>query len=152
MAEADEQIISSQVGERDEHDQGDGAYSEEVYVGAPQDLVVFPSGAHTTTQTSPDFINNGGRGIVVTLKTTVIGTGSVTLAVNGKDPASGAYFPLLTGAAVITNVTNEYTLFPGAAVTSNVSADAELPRVFQITVTANNANAATYSVGATILA
>jgi hypothetical protein len=112
--------------------------------------VIVATGA-TTTQTSPDITNVDGKGIKVWLDTTVIGTGSVTLTINGKDPASGKYTLLLSGAAVTTNTTNTYTVYPGATVTANVSANDVLPKTFQIKVTANNANAATYTVGAAVL-
>jgi hypothetical protein len=103
--------------------------------------------AATTTQTSADIGNNSGRTMSVILDTTSIGTGSVTVTINGKDPASGKYYPLLTGAAVTTNATTVYHVGPGMTVTANVSANVPVPKVVQIVVTANNANAATYTVG-----
>jgi archaellum component FlaF (FlaF/FlaG flagellin family) len=109
--------------------------------------LAIPAGA-TTTQTGPDLVNtHGHRGISVTLDMTVVGTGSVTLTIQGKDRASGKYYTILVGAAVTTNVTNRYWAFPGATVTANVSANDELPEIFRLVVTANNANAATYTVG-----
>lgn len=115
--------------------------------------VAFASAAHTTTQTQADQTNGGAaRGVIVTLDMTLVGTGSVTLTIQGKDSTSGKYYTLLAGAAVITNVTNTYTVFPGAPVTTNVAANAQLPAVWRILVTANNANTATYSVGFCLLA
>lgn len=111
------------------------------------DNTLLASAARTTTQTSADLVNYNGRGIIVTLDMTVVGTGSVTLAINGKDTASGKYFLLLSGVAVVTNITSVYTIYPGIAAVANVSANGVLPRTFQIVVTANNANSATYSVG-----
>jgi len=111
----------------------------------------IPAGA-TTTQTSPDFNNSGARGVAVVLDMTNVGTGSVTLTIQGKDKASGKYYTLLAGAAVTTNSTNRYRVHPQAPVTANVSANDALPTTWRIQVVANNANAATYSVGATLLA
>lgn len=109
---------------------------------------LLASAARTTTQTSADIVNYNARGIAVVLDMTAVGSGpSVTLTINGKDPASGKYYTLLAGAAVTTVTTNTYTVYPGMTVAANVSASAPLPRVFQIVVTANNANAGTYSVG-----
>lgn len=113
--------------------------------------VFLASGSRTTTQTQGDQSNDHYRGIHVVLDTTVIGTGSVTLSIQGKDPASGKYYTLLSGAAVITNVTNVYKIYPGGVVAANVSANDNLPATWRIVVTANNANAATYSVGYTLL-
>lgn len=107
----------------------------------------------TTTQTGPDIENNlGARGVVVVVDTTVIGTGSITLTIQGKDRVSGKYYTLLASAAIVTNVTTAYAVFPGATVTANVSANMGLPDVWRLLVTANNANAATYTVGFSTLA
>lgn len=108
--------------------------------------------ARTTTFTSSDLVNRNGRGLRVVLDMTTVGTASVTVTINGKDPVSGKYYLLLSGAAVITNSTNVYQLFPGAPVTTNVSANTQLPQTYQVVVTANNANAATYTVSADVLA
>lgn len=113
--------------------------------------LTIPAGA-TTTVTGPDFVNNNARGVTVTLDMTTVGTGSVTLTIQGKDQASGKYYTILAGAAVITNSTNRYFVFPGAPVAANVSANDELPYIWRILVTANNANPTTYSVGGCTLA
>ena len=101
----------------------------------------------TTTVTGSDMVNHSARGVKVVVVTTVIGTGSITLTIQGKDPASGTYYTLLAGAAIVTNTTNVYSVYPGAAATANVSANDALPGTWRLLVTANNANAATYSVG-----
>lgn len=105
----------------------------------------------TTSQTGADQTNYNGRGLQVVLDMTNVGTGSVTLTIQGKDAASGKYYTLLVGAAVTTNSTNVYTVYPGAAATANVSAPMPLPRVWRVITTANNANAATYTVGASVI-
>lgn len=106
----------------------------------------IPAGA-TTSQTGPDMSASGARGIKVVLDVTNAGTGSVTLTIQGKDVASGKYYTLLAGAAVVTNATTVYSVYPGAAVAANVSANDALPATWRILVTANNANPATYTVG-----
>lgn len=112
---------------------------------------ILTSGARTTTQTSADQTNFNHRGIAVVLDMTTVGTGSVTISINGKDAVSGKYYTILAGAAVTTNVTNVYKVYPGASAVANVSANDLLPRSFQIVVTANNANSATYSVGYSLI-
>lgn len=107
---------------------------------------ILASAARTTTQTSADQTNPNHRGIKIVLDMTVVGTGSVTLTLNGKDLNSSKYYPILAGAAVITNSTNVYTVFPGATAVANSSVSDIIPRLFQIVITANNANTATYSV------
>lgn len=104
----------------------------------------------TTSQTGADQTNREGRCVTVILDMTTVGTGSVTLTIQGKDAASGKYYTLLAGAAVTTNSTNPYWVCPGAATTANVSAALPLPRTWRVITTANNANATTYKVGASV--
>jgi hypothetical protein len=110
-------------------------------------VTLLASAARTTTQTSADLVNSNAKFLHVILDMTTVGTGSVTVTINGKDPASGKYYLLLAGAAVVTNVTNIYKVGPGLTAAANAAANDFIPAVFQIVVTANNANSATYSVG-----
>ena len=105
------------------------------------------SASRTTTQTGADTTNSNARGIHVVLDMTIVGTGSVTLTIQAKDEASGKYYTLLAGAAVTTNSTNIYKVYPGLTAAANAVASDVLTPTFRILVTANNANAATYSVG-----
>ena len=111
---------------------------------------LITAAAATSTQTGADQTNLGGTGIIVVLDMTSVGTGSVTLTIQGKDTASGKYYTLLAGAAVITNSTNVYTIFPGATAATNVTANGVLPKTWRVLVTANNANPTTYTVGASV--
>jgi hypothetical protein len=121
----------------------------------PVDVTAFASAARTTSQNNTagtgDTTNPGYRGIKVILDMTVVGTGSITLTIQGKDLTSSKYYTLLAGAAVVTNVTNVYTVFPAATAATNVTANDRLPLTFRINIVANNANSATYSVGYTLL-
>lgn len=111
-----------------------------------------PQTAQTVTVNGQDQTNYGARGVSVVVVTTAIGTGSITLTIQGKDQGSGTYYTILAGAAITTNTTNRYTVFPGNAVAANVSANDQLPFQWRLIVTANNANPATYSVGGSTLA
>lgn len=115
------------------------------------DVTDLASAARTTTQTVADITVFNGHSLVVTLDMTVVGTGSVTLTINYKDPASGKYILLLSGAAVTTNSTNRYQINPNIAAVANSIAQADLGRVIQLIVTAGNANSATYSLGHTVI-
>jgi hypothetical protein len=115
---------------------------------ATQSATLLASASRTTTQTSSDLSTKGWRGLHVILDVTdVAASPSVTVTINGKDPASGKYYLLLSGAAVVTAVTNVYKVAPGITATANVSASDVLPATIQVVVTANNANAGTYSLG-----
>jgi hypothetical protein len=115
------------------------------------DLTLLASAAQTTTQTLADQSNPAARGVRVVLDMTTVGTGSVTLEIDAKDVASGKYMVLLTGAAVTTNSTNVYIVHPDLTAAANSIAKDILPRTWRVKVTANNANSATYSVGASYL-
>lgn len=105
----------------------------------------------TASQNSPDLLNPYGRGVKVFVNVSAIGTGSITVAVQAKDPGSGAYATLLASAAIITNGVTVLTVYPGVTVTANVSASDVLPRQWRVSVTAGNANPANYSVGACVI-
>lgn len=113
-------------------------------------VVVLPSASRTTTQTN--LLNVGTEiGLIAVLNMTVVGTGSVTLAINGVDSHSGATWNILTGAAVVTNSTNIYRIFPSFLSVANSVAGDVLPATLQFVVTANNANAAVYSLTVNLL-
>lgn len=105
----------------------------------------------TTSQTGADQVNYNDRGVKVVLDMTNAGTGSVTLTIQGKDAASGKYCTLLAGAAVVANSTNVYEVYPGITAAANSSASLTLPRTWRVITTANNANATSYTVGASVI-
>jgi hypothetical protein len=105
----------------------------------------------TVNQGSGDLINYNSRGVKVALNMTVVGTGSVTLSIQGKDLTSGAYYTILTGAAVTVNGLTVYTLYPGVTTAANAAVSDILPRTWRVVVTAGNANPTTYTVGASLI-
>ena len=111
------------------------------------EATLLASAARTTTQTSADIVNYNAQELIVVLDMTVVGTGSVTVSIDGKDSASGKYYNILTSAPITTNSTNRYRVGRDLVAVANTVAQDYLPRVFRIVVTANNANSATYSVG-----
>lgn len=112
---------------------------------------LITAAAATISQTGADQTNHNANSLKVVLDMTTVGTGSVTLTIQGKDAASGKYYTLLAGAAVVTNSTNVYEIGPGLPATANVSANTLLPRVWRVITTANNANATSYTVGASVV-
>jgi hypothetical protein len=120
-------------------------------VALPENLTFLASAARTTTQTQTDQVNRGHSGIKVVVDTTVFGTGSVTVTIQGLDPTSGKYYTLLASAAIVGTGTTAYTVFPGAPVSANVSANDQLPATWRLLATANNANSQTYSIGYVLL-
>lgn len=115
------------------------------------DVTLLASAGRTTTQTSADIVAYNCQALMVTLDVTSAGTGSVTVTINYKDPASGKYVLLLSGAAVVANSTNLYVVDPRITAATNLVGMKATGRTFQIVVTANNANSVTYSVGYTLV-
>jgi len=104
------------------------------------------SGA-TTAQTGSDVQSPGARGVRLVVNMTNVGTGGITVIIEGKDKQSGVYYPILTGAAIATNLTQILTVFPGATAAANVTANDFLPEIWRWRVTVANANPTTYTVG-----
>ncbi len=105
----------------------------------------------TVTQASADQINWGGKCLNLVVDMTSAGTGSVTCTIQGKDTASGKYYTILAGAAVTTITTNLYQVCPALTAVANSVANNFLPKIWRVNCVANNANATTYTVGASIV-
>lgn len=128
-----------------------GAAPMPVGVQHDADVVFLASAARTTTQTQADQANATKQGIEVLINMSVVGTGSITVTIQGKDPISGNYFTVLASAAIVTNILTRLRVYPGLTAAANSRENDVLPSVWRILVTANNANSATYSVGYRLL-
>lgn len=116
------------------------------------DGIALASAARTATTASADLGNPDARGVMIFLDLTAFVTAaSLTLSIQGKDPASGKYVTLLSGAAVTTVSTNVYTVHPAITETANVDAAVPLPATWRVNVVHGNANSTTYSVGFSLL-
>lgn len=116
-------------------------------------LLVFSAAAAGTVH-SADQINQCGKGIKLVLDITVATTTTVTITLEGKDSGSGKYYTILASAAKTSTGTTVLTVFPGAPVTSNVSANDILPRIWRVTaVVADNSgtSALTGTIGASVI-
>ena len=117
------------------------------------DATLLTSAARTTTQGPTNITTYNARAIYVILDmTNVAAAPSVTLKIDMIDPVSAKAVNLLTGVAVTTVSTNIYKIGVGLTAAANLVASEYLPRTIAITVTANNANSGTYSVGYSLIA
>lgn len=105
----------------------------------------------TASVNSPDLVNADGQGVKVFVNVTNAGTGSITAAIQCKDPGSGVYVTLLTSAAIAANGMTTLTVYPGIVAVTNVSASDVLPRQWRVAITAGNANPMNYTVGASLV-
>lgn len=83
------------------------------------------------TYTTPFYPNLKARGIKVVVDITAI-TGTLTVTIEGYDNASGKKYTILASAALAGTGTTVLTVYPGAVVTANASANDHLPAVFDI--------------------
>lgn len=110
---------------------------------------LLASASRTATQVGRVMGTFDSQNLEVLLDLTVNagGLGSVTILIEGYDPGKDNFYTLLQSAALTAVAFTRLTVGPGLPVTANVSADSPLPEKIRITITANNANPVTYSVG-----
>ena len=115
-----------------------------------QTQTLLASAARTTAQTSQDFsaeeVLSSDFVFNVTLDP---GTASVTPSIQGKDPVSGAYYTILTGAAVAATGITVMRVGPTITAAANVAANAILPKEFRVSVAVADAESLTYSFSVT---
>lgn len=108
---------------------------------------ILTGAARTATTNSDDQINYNNKGVQVIVNVTA-GTGLLlTPNIQGKDPMSGNYYNLLQGVTITGTGTYVFHLYPGISEIANQKVNACLPKTWRISVTHDNANSATYSVG-----
>lgn len=98
-----------------------------------------------------DLANPTCRGVKVIVDITAITgtTPTLTVTVQGKDPASGKYFTLLASAALNAAGTTVLTVYPAVTVAANAAASDVVPRTFRvISAVAGTTPQVTYTVGA----
>jgi hypothetical protein len=89
----------------------------------------------------------GNRGIKAVLDVTVVpGVDTVQLVIENKDPVSGKYVQVLAAAARAGAGTDTLTVYPGAPVTANVSANDLIEDVYRVRVVHSAGTNFTYSV------
>lgn len=116
-------------------------------VAQQEELVILTSLSRTATQQSADIPTNGCQTLNLVYDQTVGATNSNVITIDGKDPVSGKYYNLLTSAALTSVATTRLKIGQTIAASANLIAQDYIPNTIRITVTAGNANAATYSVG-----
>jgi hypothetical protein len=106
--------------------------------------------AATTAQNSADQVNYNGRGVQLGINVTALTGTSFTVAVQGKDVASGQYYTLLTSPAITTTGFTVLTVYPGAPATATLSSPQVLPRTFRVLFTPTSATV-TATIGASVI-
>ena len=113
----------------------------------------FPSAVRTASLVGDDnrkVPGNVGCKVVFSV-TAVPGVDTVQLVIEGRDPASGAYYTMLQAAARVATGTDVLTIAPGITAAANVSAADSLPDVYRVRVAHSAASSFTYSLSVTEL-
>lgn len=114
-------------------------------MGYRRDL--FPSAARTATPT-PAEVDEDTEGVRVVIDVTaIVSTPSVVFNIDGYDPLSDKWVPVISSAAIVAVGTTVLTVYPGAPVTTNVSANSLVPQRWRVRPVHGNANSITYTVG-----
>lgn len=103
---------------------------------------------------SPDQLNPARRGVKVVVNITAITgtTPTLTVAIQGRDQASGQYYTILASAALNATGTTVLTVYPGLPATANVSANDVLPPTWRISATIGGTTpAVTATIGASVI-
>lgn len=111
--------------------------------------ILLASAARTTAQTTDDQ-NSLDDGIIVIVDVTVkAAAGSLTPSIQGKDPASGKYYDLLTATAISATGTYTYYVGPGTGTNTGLTkcATVGLTSPWRVSIAVGNADSWTYSVG-----
>ena len=123
---------------------------------------IFPSAARTHTDdfdglgagvyASPEMHNLESKGVDIFVNTTSSGSGTVTVKLQKKDPASGSWFdiPSATGTAVNDPADEMLSVYPNIAETANISVSDHLGFTWRVIATVATAEV-TFSVGAQYL-
>lgn len=103
-------------------------------------LTLLASGVVTANGQSSDQTNTNYRGVKVYIATGTFGASesTMTVKIRGKDPVSGSYFDVLASTSLTASGFTVLTVYPGIAVTANVSASDVLPRTWRVEYAASN--------------
>ena len=98
----------------------------------------------TAVEVTDDFVQ--GIQLVIDL-TAISATPSVVPTIDGKDPLSGEFYNILTGAAITTTGTTVLRVHPEIPAAANLTAQDFLPETYRVVMTHGDADSITYTVG-----
>lgn len=126
--------------------------------GAPEALrpnldgTLLASAARVATTSTSDQTNFNHRGVRVFWNITVVPTiETITPTIEVKDPVSGVYTAILTGAARATSGHVLLEVYPGVGTTANLIASDILSRTWRVTFTHSASGSWTYSAGYSLI-
>lgn len=118
-----------------------------------REVRVYESAARTATPTAAGIDAAYARGVHVVVDVTAVSaTPSVVPTIDGYDTLSGKWFNLLTGSAITATGTTVLKVYPGIAAVANAAASDVIPNRIRVVMTHADADSATYSVAAHLMA
>lgn len=117
--------------------QTDPVTGADVLVGPVDTGAVLTLTAQGTGTTNSVDQTNSRNGVKVVVDVTALtGTApTLTVVVQGKDPASGKYFTILSSTALAAVATTVLTVHPALTAAANLVANDVMPRTFRVTAT-----------------
>jgi hypothetical protein len=96
-------------------------------------FTVLPAAVRTAAQVnSSDYANNFYRGVHAIVTVSGYVSGSYTVTIQGKNLATGSYYDLLVGTAIIANGQTVLKLYPGINGVANGAASDFLPQTWRV--------------------
>jgi len=114
-----------------------------------QQGVSHESAARTAAEIGPTITNlYGGQNLLVFIETTLDeASAAVTVLIDGLDPASGAWYNILTSAVVNAVGTRILRVSPHLTASANLIVKDIVPRTFRVRTTVADTDELTYSIG-----
>lgn len=111
----------------------------DLQTGNQDNIAIVASTTFSANGNSGNQINYNARGVKVYLATGAFGTGAtaITVTIQGLDPFTNTFYNILTSASLSASSFTVLTVYPGIAVTANVSASDILPRRWRVTYQAS---------------
>lgn len=114
--------------------------------------VLLTSAARTAaTVNTVDQLNVSGKGAVVVIDVTTFTSGTYTFTVQGRDPASGKYYTILTSAAIGSVSTVVLRVYPGLTAAANLVASDVLPTAWRVSAAGATTPNMVFSVGVMVV-
>jgi hypothetical protein len=116
--------------------------------------VITLTGVGAGTFNSSDLPNSGGNGVILGINISAkTGTIAVTVAIQGKDIASGQYYSICTSASLTSAAFSTLSTYPAQTTQANIACAVPLPATWRVQVVSSvgASPVITMTVGASVL-
>ncbi len=132
-------------------DMGDGTWAEIITLNVPKNISLLVSAARTASTVSATIVNQSSGGMHLILDVTAVpGVDTITPTIQGYDPVSDKWYPILVGNAIVATGMTVLKVHPGIASVANGAASDMLPWKWRLSIAHSAASSFTYSASANI--